>query len=112
MLRQSAGVNVPRMESVYERHARISQITRDGIKDLGLDLLVSDEAYASNTVTAIKVPEGVDGGRLRSLVREEHNVVLAGGQPSRRCRRPVVCSVRLHGAGERPCVGVLAVAGP
>ena len=68
------------MENVYERHARISQITRDGIKDLGLDLLVSDEAYASNTVTAIKVPEGVDGGRLRSLVREEHNVVLAGGQ--------------------------------
>ena len=68
------------MENVYERHVRISQITRDGIKDLGLDLLVSDEAYASNTVTAIKVPEGVDGGRLRSLVREEHNVVLAGGQ--------------------------------
>ncbi|MEE3141580.1 MAG: alanine--glyoxylate aminotransferase family protein [Chloroflexota bacterium] len=68
------------MENVYERHARISQITRDGIKDLGLDLLVSDEAYASNTVTAIKVPEGVDAGRLRSLVREEHNVVLAGGQ--------------------------------
>ncbi|MED5568389.1 MAG: alanine--glyoxylate aminotransferase family protein [Chloroflexota bacterium] len=68
------------MENVYERHARISQITRDGIKDLGLDLLVSDEAYASNTVTAIKVPEGVDGSRLRSLVREEHNVVLAGGQ--------------------------------
>ena len=68
------------MENVYERHARISQMTRDGVKDLGLDLLVSDESYASNTVTAVKVPEGVDGSMLRNLAREEHNVVLAGGQ--------------------------------
>jgi len=68
------------MENVFERHARISQLTRDGIKDLGLELLVSDEAYASNTVTAIKIPEGIDGSMLRSLARNEHNVVLAGGQ--------------------------------
>ncbi|MBQ11277.1 MAG: aminotransferase [Planctomyces sp.] len=68
------------MENVFERHARISQLTRDGVKDLGLDLLVSDETYASNTVTAIKVPDGVDGPMLRKLARDEHNVVLAGGQ--------------------------------
>ena len=68
------------MENVFERHARISQLTRDGIKDLGLELLVSDEAYASNTVTAIKIPEGVDGSMLRNLAHNEHNLVLAGGQ--------------------------------
>jgi aspartate aminotransferase-like enzyme len=43
-------------------------------------LLVSDEAYASNTVTAIKVPEGVDQKALMGKMRTEHNVVLAGGQ--------------------------------
>ncbi len=68
------------MESVYERHADIGRFTREGVKALGLDLLVEDETYASNTVTAIKVPEGVDNSRLRSLAHDEENVVLAGGQ--------------------------------
>ena len=68
------------MENVYERHARIAQFTRDGVKGLGLELLVQDEAYASDTVTAIKMPEGIDGAQLVGLVRTEENVVLAGGQ--------------------------------
>jgi aspartate aminotransferase-like enzyme len=68
------------MENVYQRHARIGQFTRDGIKDLGLELLVKDEAFASNTVTAVKMPEGIDGAKLVGLVRTEENVVLAGGQ--------------------------------
>ncbi len=68
------------MESVYERHADIGRFTREGVKALGLELLVDDESYASNTVTAIKVPEGVDNSRLRSLAHNEENVVLAGGQ--------------------------------
>ena len=46
----------------------------------GLEPLVRDEAYASNTVTAIKIPEGVDQARLMGLMRTEENVVLAGGQ--------------------------------
>jgi aspartate aminotransferase-like enzyme len=68
------------MENVFGRHASIGQFTRDGVRELGLELLVSDEAYASNTVTAIKVPEGVDQKALMSKMRTEHNVVLAGGQ--------------------------------
>ena len=68
------------MENVYERHALIGQMTRDGIKNLGLELLPQDERWASNTVTAVKVPEGIDGGKLVALARTEHQVVLAGGQ--------------------------------
>jgi len=41
---------------------------------------VSDEQYASNTVTAVKIPEGVDNKALVGKMRTEHNVVLAGGQ--------------------------------
>lgn len=65
--------------SVFERHASIGRMTRDGIRALGLSLL-PDESVASNTVTAVKVPEGVDGAALLSRMREEHGVVLAGGQ--------------------------------
>jgi len=68
------------MENVFGRHATIAQFTRDGVRELGLELLVTDEAYASNTVTAIKVPEGVDQKALMGKMRTEHNVVLAGGQ--------------------------------
>jgi len=68
------------LEDVYERHARIGQLTRDGIKSLGLELLVRDEGLASDTVTAVKLPEGIDGGKLVALARTENNVVLAGGQ--------------------------------
>ena len=68
------------LENVYERHARIGRLIRDGIKSLGLELVVRDERAASDTVTAVKVPEGVDGGKLVALARTENKVVLAGGQ--------------------------------
>ena len=68
------------MENVFERHGSIGQMTRDGIKDLGLELLVRDEAYASDTVTAVKIPEGIDGAKFVGMIRTEQNVVLAGGQ--------------------------------
>ncbi len=68
------------MEGVFGRHANIGRITRDGVRRLGLELLADDERYASDTVTAVKVPDGVDGQRLMGLLRTEKNVVLAGGQ--------------------------------
>ncbi|MDA1127113.1 MAG: alanine--glyoxylate aminotransferase family protein [Chloroflexi bacterium] len=68
------------MENVFGRHATIAKFTRDGARALGLELLVGDEAYASNTVTAIKMPVGVDQKTFMGKMRTEHNVVLAGGQ--------------------------------
>ena len=70
------------MEAVYTRHAKIASDVRAGVKALGLELLVRDEARASNTVTAVRVPEGVELAKLRGLMRTERNVVLAGGQGS------------------------------
>lgn len=67
------------MDSVYERHAEIGRMTRAGIRDLGL-LLFPEESVASDTVTAVSVPDSVDGARLVGLMRTEHDVVLAGGQ--------------------------------
>ncbi len=66
--------------SVFARHARVAARARAGVKALGLELYPADERYASNTVTAVKVPPGVDGGKLLRILREEHGVVLAGGQ--------------------------------
>jgi aspartate aminotransferase-like enzyme len=47
---------------------------------MGLSLVPVDERYASNTVTAVWWPEGVDGKALSRRAREEYGVVLGGGQ--------------------------------
>ena len=65
---------------LYERHATIGKFTRDSIRDLGLDIFPEREEIASNTCTAVSIPDGVDGGSLVTKMRTEHDVVLAGGQ--------------------------------
>ena len=67
------------MEKVYQRHAGLGRMVREAIKGLGLSLLC-DESHASNTVTAVWVPDGVDGKSLMDYMRVDSNVVLAGGQ--------------------------------
>ncbi len=70
------------MGSVFERHAAVGQFTRDGIKSLGLKLFPRDERYASNTVTAVSIPHGVDATALVGKLRTEHDVIVSGGQAS------------------------------
>jgi aspartate aminotransferase-like enzyme len=67
------------IENIFARHAHIGKMIRDGIKKLGLPLF-AEEAHASNTVTAVGIPAGLDGKKLRQILREEYKVVLAGGQ--------------------------------
>ena len=70
------------MGSIFERHASIGRLTREGVAKLGLSILPENVEIASNTVTAVKIPDGVDGGQLLAKMREEHQIVLAGGQQS------------------------------
>lgn len=69
------------MEKVFERHAEIAHITREGVKKLGLSLL-AEEKVASNTITSVKVPSDIDGEQLLTILRDESGVILAGGQES------------------------------
>ena len=52
------------------------------MRSLGLELFARDESYASNTVTAVSIPDGVDAGELVGRLRTEHNVIISGGQAS------------------------------
>jgi aspartate aminotransferase-like enzyme len=67
------------IENIFARHARVGNMIREGIKKLGLPLF-ADPVHASNTVTAVGIPPGLDGKKLRQVLREEYGVVLAGGQ--------------------------------
>ena len=66
-------------EAIFARHHRFGAWTRATMKALGLTLL-AEEAHASDTVTAVRVPEGVDGSSLTRRLREQYDVVVAGGQ--------------------------------
>lgn len=67
------------LSNIITRHARVGKATRDGIKSLGLSLF-AEENSASNTVTAVKSSNELDTQKLLQVLREEHQIVLSGGQ--------------------------------
>ena len=42
------------LNNIFARHTKLADMTREGVKALGLSLFPADEKYASNTVTAVK----------------------------------------------------------
>lgn len=69
-------------EGVERRQARTHQMaaaTREAVKAMGLSLYPEEE-FASDTVTAIRYPAGVEDSAFRGALRERHNVIVSGGQ--------------------------------
>lgn len=67
------------LDSRILRHKQAAKATRAGVKALGLELFAEPDA-ASNTVTAIKMPEGITDKDLRGTMRNKYHIELAGGQ--------------------------------
>lgn len=67
------------LESRVKRHELAALATRNGVKGMGLELFAQPEV-SSNTVTAIKMPEGVTDKQLRGTMRDNYRIELAGGQ--------------------------------
>jgi aspartate aminotransferase-like enzyme len=66
-------------EAIFARHQCVADLTRARAQAMGLELF-AEPAHASNTVTAIKVPAGIEGKALTKALREQEGVVIAGGQ--------------------------------
>ena len=67
------------LEAIFTRHRHLGEYVRKHVRAIGLHLL-ADPVSASNTVTAVRVPEGIDAKALLNTLRERDQVVLAGGQ--------------------------------
>lgn len=63
---------------VFARHAACADAARAGLKALGFELF-ADPDHASQTVTAAKVPPGIEWAALNKGMRSR-GLVLAGGQ--------------------------------
>ncbi len=66
------------LEKVHARTTRLAEATRAAVKAMGLKLFAPDSP--SNALTAAVIPEGVDGLKVKKLLRENYGVTVAGGQ--------------------------------
>jgi pyridoxamine---pyruvate transaminase len=65
--------------TVHQRHRRAAQATRAGVEALGLTLWAPDPATRSDTVTAVRLPDGMDERAVREHARTQSGVLLSGG---------------------------------
>jgi alanine-glyoxylate transaminase/serine-glyoxylate transaminase/serine-pyruvate transaminase len=71
------------LDQVYARHARLGEAVRRAVRTWagndGPRLFCTDPSRASNSVTAILMPEGHDADKVRKTAVERFNVSLGGG---------------------------------
>jgi len=64
------------VENFIKRHESDAEFVRGSVRDMGLSLF---SKFPSNAVTAVNVPEGIDGAKLIGSLKSK-SVTFAGGQ--------------------------------
>lgn len=71
------------LDHVFARHARLGEATRRAVRAWGRgngpSLFGRDEAALSNSVTAVRMPDGFDADEFRGKALSETNLALGGG---------------------------------
>jgi aspartate aminotransferase-like enzyme len=66
------------LEATWARTEKLAHATRESMRAIGLELLAPDAPTPA--CTAVKVPAGVDGPKLRTYLREKLGYTVADGQ--------------------------------
>ncbi len=66
------------LESRWTRHERNSEAFVAGVEAMGLQMLVAPE-HRLWTLNAVRIPPGVEDGRVRSRLLSEHNIEIGAG---------------------------------
>jgi len=67
------------IENTWERHALLARATRAGAAALGLELY-GDPDEKANVVTAVALPETIDGKQVPKILRDSYGITANGGQ--------------------------------
>ena len=67
------------LQNVYERHRILGRAARAAVAGLDLELLGELDENA-NVVTAIRLPDSIDGALVPKYTRDRYGVTIAGGQ--------------------------------
>jgi alanine-glyoxylate transaminase/serine-glyoxylate transaminase/serine-pyruvate transaminase len=72
-------INAEGLDTVLARHARLAEGVRRGVAAWSLQICAEHASIASNTVTAIRVPEGVDARDVIRIGYERYNTSFGSG---------------------------------
>ena len=79
-LREAIGMLLEEgMRAVFARHARHGEATRRAVRAWGLEILCSEPAEYSNTLTAVIMPPGHDADKFRTAVLSRFDMSLGIG---------------------------------
>ena len=67
------------LENVFRRHRRHGEATRRAVRAWGLTLNPADEREHSDSLTAVRMPEGHDADKLRAVILERFDMSLGQG---------------------------------
>jgi aspartate aminotransferase-like enzyme len=67
------------LDDVLARHALLGRATRAGVHGLGLELF-GDPDERANVVTAVELPDDIDGGKVPRILRDQYGITANGGQ--------------------------------
>jgi serine---pyruvate transaminase len=67
------------LDAAFERHVRLGRAARAGVKAMGLELFSPDEDRSA-VVTAVRSPDGIEGGEIVKALRDRFGMTIAGGQ--------------------------------
>lgn len=67
------------LDNVFARHHRLAAGIRAGVAALGLQTVAEHPSFASDTVTAIRTPQGIDARRVIDIARTRYNTHFGGG---------------------------------
>lgn len=67
------------LENVFVRHHRIAEGVRAAVAAWGMELCAQSPAVYSDTVSAVRTPEGFDAGRVVSVAAEKYGVAFGAG---------------------------------
>lgn len=66
------------LEARWDRHAQAGARLRERVDEIGLELL-ADPAHQLAPLTAVRVPEGVDGKAVQAQLLSERGIEIGGG---------------------------------
>jgi alanine-glyoxylate transaminase/serine-glyoxylate transaminase/serine-pyruvate transaminase len=67
------------LENVFARHHRLAEGTRRAVAGWSLKLCAKEPKWYSDTVSAVYVPQGVDGAEMVKLAQRRYKLHLGGG---------------------------------
>jgi alanine-glyoxylate transaminase/serine-glyoxylate transaminase/serine-pyruvate transaminase len=67
------------MDAIYARHARHGEATRRALAAWGIENFCTAPEKSSNTVTAVKMPDGHNADELRKVISDRFDMSLGAG---------------------------------